>query len=254
MNLDAIREILTDSASLQKLVKIETSLTRAIEAELRKQLPKLDALPNAIVPAARDAVYAQTFMMLMAACVNAFENARTNIESSAATEPTDIAAGTSDVDKPLRAKNTAGKHTSRAAVDPEGDDQLSDSRNNADDPSVNELHRKVHDLAAENASLRNENQQLHRKIEKLEEKCSELREIADFEPKWNSAPRDTTLTVKVNCHLYDRALKAAKDWGYDISTYVCRALVLVDADAEPYIGAQIRFSENPSQFHGPQRE
>lgn len=234
MNLKDLHAALLEAVPVEKLCKIEDRLTRTIEPELRKRLAALDALPKEIAPSAREAFFAEVFVLLMAACVNAVGRARQHIENGAVETPA-VA-----LDKP------------RAAIDTEDDERSPGVRKDADDLTRIELRQRVVDLEAENAVLRADCQQAHQKIKKLEEECDTLRRTVEFEPKSSDVPRDELIHIRVSKQLCVRAQQEAKKLGLEFDSYISRALVIVDPQAAPYVGNVTRSRGRPPAT--PQRE
>lgn len=241
MNLTDVHAVLTEAVPLEVLARIETKLVRTLVAELHKPLATLDALPKEIAPAVREAFFAQVSALLTTACVNAFVHARQNIESGAAETP------------------AAGLGKSRAVAD--DNERAADAAKHADGPTEIALRNCIRALESENERLHEELQQVHRKIEAREEEIRTLKKerdklqtMVDFEPQFNNVKRDNDLTVAVNSKLLERAIAVAKSRDLSLNSYVSRALVLADADAERYIGKRMPFSEDDAKLASPQRE
>lgn len=231
MDVTDVHAHLTDAVPLAVLARIETKLMRTLVAELHNPLAVLNALPKAIAPAVREAFFAQVCALLLTACANAFDQARQKIESDAAET------------------HAAGSGKRRAADDHRvRDERSSDAPKDADDWTKIQPRQRVRELETENADLHEAVRQAHRKIETLEaeigtlkQERDQLKAIADFEPEFNDAPRNATLTVNVNKRMLQRVKAKAEAWGYDVDTYVCRALVIVDDGSEPFIGKRVPF-------------
>ncbi|VBT28178.1 hypothetical protein [Burkholderia pseudomallei] len=238
MDLMTVHAILSSDVTLKKLAKIETSLTRVLEAELREHLSETDALSSSIAMAAvRDAIFGLMWARLLATCESAFSRAQANIES-ATVAASDASERAVDIRRSRNVATAAVCDATAALVDPVDRDSDADTHNRTYD----ELRAALRNLETENTHLREENRQLRCKLKKLAEKQAKLEAIAEFEPKFNDAPRDVLMTINVNKQLLARVRALAKDWGFSIDTYVCRALVIVDDEAEQYIGRKIPYS------------
>lgn len=271
MDLTDVRARLIDAVPLEVLARIEKKLMRTLVAELHNPLAALDALPKEIVPAVREAFFAQVSALLMTACVNAFDHARQNIESRAAET---LAAGSgkpravADADDNKRAADGAKHADGPMEIASRNRIRALESENARLHEEVQQAHRKIETLGEEISTLKSENarlheevQQVHRKIEAQEEEIRTLKKerdklqtMVDFEPQFNNVKRDNDLTVAVNSKLLERAIAVAKSRDLSLNSYVSRALVLADADAERYIGKQMPFSEDDAKLASPQRE